>query len=550
MENNVKTLKEQCYFLRKSNVERKDYISNQFKPQFIRYIGVFDDYANIIKTLNTIAKNDPLNWLFFENSIDFKVDFEVIWAVDKLVRDTLKTYNKEFKNSGLVVFENDDLNKLYLESLDYVIGLANENEKMEEHFKNLNIKVNFIVSLIMQSVAYLPKLNFNTISNNKCIYYGDLSENDSYFLIMLYRLMFDVIYINPETNYDVLAKTDTDNLSIKVDGGTSKKLFLKDLLANGREIKEIVSTATLVEENVHRALYNNGSIFKNWQFADGNTNSIFFNGTISDIYGTYRAEAKLREGFEVNGQVVSIPHFFMEIEGVNEDIEKYKKLFQTIVEDENCSLYINSLIQKVIRNGRETINSGEPTIKTLPAYSNFFSKVALLKTQSGIFDIDKLERLDFSPLRNVRDNTLLFILNKINETLKSDNFRDKLTVNEEVDFVLNILFMNPKIIKQIENFDFTRQIPKIALFMESENYMDSMSAQILLFLNEIGFDIFIFAPDTKSGLSNYVKRGSYTNIRLDEFKKITPEELAMVDDINKSKDKSGINIFSFFSFGK
>ena len=153
MENNVKTLKEQCYFLRKSNVERKDYILNQFKPQFIRYIGVFDDYANIIKTLNAIAKNDPLNWLFFENSIDFKVDFKVIWAVDKLVRDTLTTYNKEFKNSGLVVFENDDLNKLYLESLDYVIGLA--NEKMEEHFKNLNIKVNFIVSLILQSIAYL-----------------------------------------------------------------------------------------------------------------------------------------------------------------------------------------------------------------------------------------------------------------------------------------------------------------------------------------------------------------------------------------------------------
>lgn len=543
----VKNLKEQCYFLKKSNVERKDYLLNQFTPQFIRYIGIFDEYDNIIKTLYLTAQKEPQNWIFFDSGINFNVDFKNIMEAERLVRDVLRTYDKKFINSELILFSTKELNDVFLESLDYVIEVA--NEILSKKFENENIKVNFIVSLIMQSTAYLGKMNFNTICNNKCIYYGDISENDSYFLILLYRMMFDVIYINPIPDTDVFEKTDRDRLSTRVDSfeRVSKKLLLKDLLETGKEIREIVSTATLVEENVQRALYNNGSMFKNWQFADGNTKSIFFNGTISDIYNTYSAEAKIREGFDVNGQVVSIPHFFMEIEGVSEDIDKYKKIFQTVVENENCNLFINSLIQKVIRNGREAINGGEPTIKALPAYNNFFSKVALARTQTGVFDVDKLERLDFSPLRNVRDNTLLFMLNKINETLKSDNFRDKLTANDEVDFVLNILFMNPKIIKQIENFDFTRQIPKLALFMESGNFMDKMTAEILLFLNEIGFDIVIFAPDTKSGVSSYVKKGSYTNVRLDEFKQITPEELAVV---NEEKDKSKVNIFNFFSFGK
>lgn len=543
----VKNLKEQCYFLKKSNVERKDYLLNQFTPQFIRYIGIFDEYDNIIKTLYLTAQKEPQNWLFFDSGINFNVDFKNIMEAERLVRDVLRSYDKKFINSELILFSTKELNDVFLESLDYVIEVA--NEILSKKFENENIKVNFIVSLIMQSTAYLGKMNFNTICNNKCIYYGDISENDSYFLILLYRMMFDVIYINPIPDTDVFEKTDRDRLSTRVDSfeRVSKKLLLKDLLETGKEIREIVSTATLVEENVQRALYNNGSMFKNWQFADGNTKSIFFNGTISDIYNTYSAEAKIREGFDVNGQVVSIPHFFMEIEGVSEDIDKYKKIFQTVVENENCNLFINSLIQKVIRNGREAINGGEPTIKALPAYNNFFSKVALARTQTGVFDVDKLERLDFSPLRNVRDNTLLFMLNKINETLKSDNFRDKLTANDEVDFVLNILFMNPKIIKQIENFDFTRQIPKLALFMESGNFMDKMTAEILLFLNEIGFDIVIFAPDTKSGVSSYVKKGSYTNVRLDEFKQITPEELAVV---NEEKDKSKVNIFNFFSFGK
>lgn len=543
----VKNLKEQCYFLKKSNVERKDYLLNQFTPQFIRYIGIFDEYDNIIKTLYLTAQKEPQNWIFFDSGINFNVDFKNIMEAERLVRDVLRTYDKKFINSELILFSTKELNDVFLESLDYVIEVA--NEILAKKFENENIKVNFIVSLIMQSTAYLGKMNFNTICNNKCIYYGDISENDSYFLILLYRMMFDVIYINPIPDTDVFEKTDRDRLSTRVDSfeRVSKKLLLKDLLETGKEIREIVSTATLVEENVQRALYNNGNMFKNWQFADGNTKSIFFNGTISDIYNTYSAEAKIREGFDVNGQVVSIPHFFMEIEGVSEDIDKYKKIFQTVVENENCNLFINSLIQKVIRNGREAIDGGEPTIKALPAYNNFFSKVALARTQTGVFDVDKLERLDFSPLRNVRDNTLLFMLNKINETLKSDNFRDKLTANDEVDFVLNILFMNPKIIKQIENFDFTRQIPKLALFMESGNFMDKMTAEILLFLNEIGFDIVIFAPDTKSGVSSYVKKGSYTNVRLDEFKQITPEELAVV---NEEKDKSKVNIFNFFSFGK
>lgn len=543
----VKNLKEQCYFLKKSNVERKDYLLNQFTPQFIRYIGIFDEYDNIIKTLYLTAQKEPENWIFFDSGINFNVDFKNIMEAERLVRDVLRSYDKKFINSELILFSTKELNDVFLESLDYVIEVA--NEVLSKKFENENIKVNFIVSLIMQSTAYLGKMNFNTICNNKCIYYGDISENDSYFLILLYRMMFDVIYINPIPDTDVFEKTDRDRLSTRVDSfeRVSKKLLLKDLLETGKEIREIVSTATLVEENVQRALYNNGNMFKNWQFADGNTKSIFFNGTISDIYNTYSAEAKIREGFDVNGQVVSIPHFFMEIEGVSEDIDKYKKIFQTVVENENCNLFINSLIQKVIRNGREAINGGEPTIKALPAYNNFFSKVALARTQTGVFDVDKLERLDFSPLRNVRDNTLLFMLNKINETLKSDNFRDKLTANDEVDFVLNILFMNPKIIKQIENFDFTRQIPKLALFMESGNFMDKMTAEILLFLNEIGFDIVIFAPDTKSGVSSYVKKGSYTNVRLDEFKQITPEELAVV---NEEKDKSKVNIFNFFSFGK
>lgn len=543
----VKNLKEQCYFLKKSNVERKDYLLNQFTPQFIRYIGIFDEYDNIIKTLYLTAQKEPQNWIFFDSGINFNVDFKNIMEAERLVRDVLRTYDKKFINSELILFSTKELNDVFLESLDYVIEVA--NEILAKKFENENIKVNFIVSLIMQSTAYLSKMNFNTICNNKCIYYGDISENDSYFLILLYRMMFDVIYINPIPDTDVFEKTDRDRLSTRVDSfeRVSKKLLLKDLLETGKEIREIVSTATLVEENVQRALYNNGNMFKNWQFADGNTKSIFFNGTISDIYNTYSAEAKIREGFDVNGQVVSIPHFFMEIEGVSEDIDKYKKIFQTVVENENCNLFINSLIQKIIRNGREAIDGGEPTIKALPAYNNFFSKVALARTQTGVFDVDKLERLDFSPLRNVRDNTLLFMLNKINETLKSDNFRDKLTANDEVDFVLNILFMNPKIIKQIENFDFTRQIPKLALFMESGNFMDKMTAEILLFLNEIGFDIVIFAPDTKSGVSSYVKKGSYTNVRLDEFKQITPEELAVV---NEEKDKSKVNIFNFFSFGK
>jgi len=84
----------------------------------------------------------------------------------------------------------------------------------------------------LEKKALIPvKIIIITICNNKCIYYGDISENDSYFLILLYRMMFDVIYINPIPDTDVFEKTDRDRLSTRVDSfeRVSKKLLLKEL---------------------------------------------------------------------------------------------------------------------------------------------------------------------------------------------------------------------------------------------------------------------------------------------------------------------------------
>ena len=74
---NVKSLKEQCYFLRKNNSERKDYFKDEFKAQFIRYIGIFEDYESSIKTLKIQSIEEKNKWLFFENEIalDQDIDF-------------------------------------------------------------------------------------------------------------------------------------------------------------------------------------------------------------------------------------------------------------------------------------------------------------------------------------------------------------------------------------------------------------------------------------------------------------------------------------------
>ena len=83
---------------------------------------------------------------------------------------------------------------------------------------------------------------------------------------------------------------------------------------------------------------------------------------------------------------------------------------------------------------------------------------------------------------------------------------------------MNILYLNDKIVRMIDNFDFANDIPKIILFLENENQITNDTMMILAFLHQIGFDIVIFDPSGANSIDSLIHSNIYSNIRLDFMK--------------------------------
>ena len=309
----VKSLKEQCYFLRKSNIERKDYMNDIFKPQFIRYIGVFDDYESSLKTLKIMSIEDKNKWLFFENEIPLDQDLEFFEKIRGKVEE-LKGIN--LANSDLIIFGDSEVNEVFLKSVDYIGQLLIDVEDMKE-----NIYYEFLANLICMSKQYLSRKKFDYVTNIKCVYFGKIDKVGIYFLILLYRMMVDVIYINPsDINEKEFEKADDDMLSTLVKSDkiiqNIEKFSLDYIAKKGIELRKIKSTASYIQKNVFDNLYSNKEMYYTNQFLNYNIVPMVFDGVVADLYHTLVSDVRLREGFKVNEETKTLylPHYFLEIQ--------------------------------------------------------------------------------------------------------------------------------------------------------------------------------------------------------------------------------------------
>ena len=93
----------------------------------------------------------------------------------------------------ITIFNDFEVNFKFLSALEYVIPIACS----KEDFFNDNVRNNFITKLIVWAYTYAKDIKYDASINPKCVYYGNIQRHEIYFLIMLYKMGFDVIYINP-----------------------------------------------------------------------------------------------------------------------------------------------------------------------------------------------------------------------------------------------------------------------------------------------------------------------------------------------------------------
>lgn len=494
----IPDLQKIIFSLWKKNYERTG-LGEIFKPVFIRYIGIpntENEYNNILKTILNFSNTYTKNTIVFEGPINSSMNFDLLMAI----KQNLETINISNLNyDDFIMFSDKEVNNCFINALQYTINLAINNE----NFKNRSIRNNFICELLLYFYDYISTLEFSNYETCKCIFYGSITKNQAYFLICLYKMGFDIIYINPIKD-EYFNLIDIDNLSLlKQYKQLSQLISLQDRCQKGTVIDRIESVTLQVEQQLEQELYDGTNFFKPWQYRDGYTNSILFNGNLIDLEQNINQPSKLRQGFFVKGKKVNIPHFFMIINGENEDINEYIKILNICQNNDKYKLILHG-------NFADELKIWSPEQK---------SQVVFCQNGQKTFDINAIKNLEFYKFSNYNNDVQDFYLNKINEILQNNSmFVNQIdNPSKKIEFLNLFLNINEEIFEMISNFDFTNDIPKLIIFLEDKDKLTEKSCIILGLLSVIGFDIIIFSPAGMSGIAKYIQENNYTNIMLDNM---------------------------------
>lgn len=530
---NIKSLKEQCYFLRKNNSERKDYFKDEFKAQFIRYIGIFEDYESSIKTLKIQSIEEKNKWLFFENEIALDQDIDFFEEIRKKVEEI---YGMNISNKfDIKIFGDTVVNEVFLSSLDYISEILDFEEDLKPYEK-----YETLATIICLSRQYLSRKKFDYVSNIKCIYFGKIDRISVYFLILLYRMMCDVIYICPSDKYEeVFEKYDYDMLSKVVKSNklvdNIEKYNLQYISKKGIELRKIKSTASYVQESVYDNLFKNKELYYTNQFIDYEVAPLLFEGVIPDFYNTFVNDVRFREGFKVNEETKTVffSHFFTEVQGVQKDYEEYVKLVRHLLKAKNTIFFIEKEYDKVLldENIKESKRNGEIFLEKNIFMINdeiitrrmfYFSELAFTVNKDETYNLEDIKKVSFYNLRNLKEKTVNYIFKVFNEVISTPLvfFNKDLSFLEKTKLLFLMLLVNPLVYKLLERFDYTNSVPKIVIYLDNQDELKENMCQVLTILSMLGIDIVILSPNGKSGLDKYINQNAYTTLLLDEFKDI------------------------------
>lgn len=466
-----------------------------FKAYFYRFIGIEDlsEYDDILKTIQVKCNEEEDKCIIFDGSIPLSGEMELI----QYIFNELSNMNV-FRMIGedITIFDNRDINFSFLQGLDYVIPIAIS----KENFFNDNVRNNFITKLIVWVYTYAKDIVYDGKITPKCIYYGNITKHEIYFLMLLYKMGFDVLYINP-LREELWDEIDTEGIStsIKNMGLVGIETF-EEKAKRGKVIETFETATKQLQRDIEENLFTDTGIYKPWQFRKGYTKSVLLDTIVEDIYIYWNEPAKLRSGFKVEKNNVRVPAFFYKIDGEYHDEFQYQKLVKHCASAQNARLF-------------NTGNISRDVNITEDMYQLMFCQLS-----DGTFDIEELKKMPMYKFSKYNEDVQNFLLKKINETIISKEiFKNTFNKEEILKLVVLIMNLNEDIVRMIDNFDFASNIPKIIIYLNNEEAISTNMQLILGYLHIIGIDIVIFDPSGLFNINNVIKEKSINSVRLEKM---------------------------------
>lgn len=322
------------------------------------------------------------------------------------------------------------------------------------------------------------------------IYYGEIErESQALILMALAKMPMDVLHINPEGNQGLEIKDEL--FFSKIFPNTLKRekfpTDIKDM--------QFGTVAYQAEQEINRIMYQDTGMYRNRQFTKAVP--IVLQNTYEEIGILWEQEAKYRPNFEVFEDRVMVPVIFSKVMGVPGNVSDYWETVAKLCTEQTF----------VIKEFPYLGNTLNPWKERSYAF-----------LQGGKLMQDKIKKHSEYPFSFIREPMQDYMLEKLQELLDEKMIEGTGQDGTENLIVSTVLSMDKVILRLIQGYDFTRNIPKILLIHTRENNCTKEDAILLAYLSLVGFDIAMFVPTGYSGVERFYTKQVITEHQIGEYK--------------------------------
>ena len=277
-----------------------------------------------------------------------------------------------------------------------------------------------------------------------------------------------------------------------------------------REERVRASTAAYnASRELDQLLYNDTGMFRDRQFT--RSRAVTLRTTYDEVWQLWHENAQFRPSFEAKDGVVNVPNLFVKICGVEKgDVNAYWKQIRSLV-GEDTYLLTDIAADK---------SSGIPAdnVQKRCLHGDKLDPVAVKKEPAYAYS-------------HLPDDLQDYILEKIQDLIDYNMLCDE-SADLPAVIVSVLSGIDVGLVRLIQNFDFTREIPKVVSVDVDEKMFSLNNCIVLAFLNLVGFDIAIFTPTGYKNIEQHIRADCFDTLIAGEYEfNLTVPRLQRSDSI-------------------
>ena len=309
------------------------------------------------------------------------------------------------------------------------------------------------------------------------IYLGGCKKgNEAAFVKMLVKLPVDVLILVP----------NTENKCRLEDGTICEISYDESVeLAEYPCSKANMHTSTAAANAARQLdtmMYQSGSgMFRRNQYRKAAARVL--ETTYDEIAILWDQELKFRPNFDTDKSEADIPVIFAKVSGVrNKDLSSYWSSIKALMTDNAVIVKNPSFADKNVEN---------PVKKYAPSF-----------LKNGQLQCDAIKSHPCYKYGHLREEMQEHILDKIQMLLDSGLIAGTFRNGMEYTIVAEALNFDQRLLRKMQDFDFTRKNPKIIYINTTETPIPVEDSISMALLNLIGFDVVFFVPTGYRSVEN------------------------------------------------